>query len=341
MQKPTHETATEADDNFSTDTTGLPEVSADYSDHATTVTVDLSDPGPQGSFGEGDMLSSIEGAIGGPMGDTLLGTGADNWFRGGLGADQIAGLGGFDTVDYSDHKKRVIVLIDNKANDGVKNENDFVPANIERLVGSPADDVFLTWTGRQVLEGGRGDDILDGWTGNDVSRGGKGFDYVAYFGRGGSVHADLDGHADDGVGGEKDVISADVEGLAGGNASDVLVGNGRGNGLAGGPGNDRLTGGAGHDGLFGDAGGDTLYARDGTADFVDGGAGADTAITDAGLDIVQAVEGLARSTTDHLPGLSFSALRSERLELVGPRLHDAYVRLGHLVPRALKVPERF
>ena len=66
---------------------------ADYSDHATTVTVDLSDPGPQGSFGEGDMLNSIEGAIGGPMGDTLLGTGADNWFRGGLGADQIAGHG--------------------------------------------------------------------------------------------------------------------------------------------------------------------------------------------------------------------------------------------------------
>jgi Ca2+-binding RTX toxin-like protein len=275
---------------------------ADYSDHATVVTVDLSDSGPQGSFGEGDVLDSIEGAIGGPMGDTLVGTGGDNWFRAGLGADHVVGNGGFDTVDYADHKKRVFVFIDNKANDGVNDEHDLVPADIERLVGSPADDVFLTGTGKQVLEGGKGDDILDGWTGNDVYRGGAGFDYVAYFGRSGSVHADLDGHADDGQGGEKDVISPDIEGLAGGNGNDVLVGNGRGNGLAGGPGSDRLTGAGGHDGLWGDAGNDTLYARDGTADFVQGGAGSDTAYVDA-VDIVQTVEGLAR-TVEHLPALS-------------------------------------
>jgi Ca2+-binding RTX toxin-like protein len=312
----------------------------DYSDHAAAVDLDLSDPGPQGSFGEGDTLDSIEGAIGGPMGDTLVGTGDDNWFRGGPGADEIAGHGGFDTVDYSDHKKRVFVFVDNAANDGAKDEHDFVPADIEKFVGSREDDVFLTGTGKQVLEGGKGDDILDGWTGDDVYRGGKGFDYVAYFGRGGSVHADLDGHSDDGVGGEKDIVSGDVEGLAGGNGNDALRGNRRSNGLAGGPGNDQLTGAGGHDGLFGDAGADTLYARDGLADFVHGGAGNDRAFIDAGLDIIRATEILARSTIDHLPALSLSALRSERSELVGAWLHDPHLRLGNLVPRARKIAER-
>ena len=71
-------------------------------------------------------------------------------------------------MDYADHKKRVFVIVDNKANDGVKGEQDIVPVDIERLVGSREDDIFLTGTGKQVLEGGRGDDILDGWTGDDV-----------------------------------------------------------------------------------------------------------------------------------------------------------------------------
>lgn len=306
----------------------------DYSDHATVVEVDLSDPGPQGSIGEGDTLDSIEGVIGGPMGDILVGTGDDNWFRGGPGGDEITGHGGFDTVDYSDHKKRVFVFVDNAANDGAKGEQDFVPADIEKLVGSREDDVFLTGTGKQVLEGGRGDDILDAWTGNDVYKGGAGFDYVAYFGRSKPVHADLDGHTDDGQSGEKDVIRGDVEGLAGGNGNDTLIGNSRGNGLAGGPGSDRLTGAAGHDGLFGDAGNDTLYARDGTADLVQGNEGSDRAYVDAGLDIVQTVEGLGRSEVEHLPALSWSGLWTERAQLVLARRHDAHVRLGHLLPGA-------
>jgi Ca2+-binding RTX toxin-like protein len=306
----------------------------DYSDHSGPISVDLADSSAQqGELGEGDTLDQIESVVATPRGDLLLGNAEANWFDGLLGGDVVSGRGGFDTLDYTGHKKRVVVIVDGKANDGIKNEGDDVGGDIEELIGTNGDDVFLTGPGRQALIGRSGDDILDGWTGHDIYSGGGGFDYVAYFGRGGSVHADLDGHADDGVGGERDVISADIEGLAGGNGNDVLRGNGRGNGLAGGPGKDQLTGRGGHDGLFGDAGADILYARDGLADFVHGGAGSDRAFIDAGLDIVRATEATARMG-EHLPALSWSALRTERLQFVGARLDDANVRLGRLVPRA-------
>jgi Ca2+-binding RTX toxin-like protein len=312
-----------------------------YSDHAGPVSVDLADSlGPQGEPGEGDTLDGIENVIGTTGDDVLLGNSNPNWFDGLLGGDAISGRGGFDTLNYASHRRGVFVLTDGKPNDGLKKEGDNIDIDIEELIGTNEDDVFLTSIGRQVLIGRNGDDILDGWTGNDIYSGGAGFDYVGYFGRNKPVHADLDGHADDGQAGEKDVIPGDVEGLAGGNGNDVLRGNRQSNGLAGGPGKDQLTGGAGHDGLFGDAGADTLYARDGLADFVHGGPGSDRAFIDARLDIVRATEALARATTDHLPALSFSGLRVERLQLVGARLHDPHMRLRNLVPRTWKFAER-
>jgi Ca2+-binding RTX toxin-like protein len=306
---------------------------ADYSDHTAGVTVDLTDTtADQGAAGEGDTLAEMENILSGKGSDVLSGNDARNWIDGGAGADAISGRGGFDTLDYSSHRDRVVVVVDGQANDGSRNEHDDVGVDIEHIIGTRGDDVILTGTGRQVLDGRGGDDILDGWFGSDVYKGGNGFDYVAYFGRTKPVHADLDGHADDGERGENDVLSRDVESLAGGNGNDVLIGNGRINGLAGGRGNDAITGGAGSDGLFGDAGSDQLFARDGRRDYVVGGKGSDHASIDAGLDVVRSVESLARSIAVREPAWSGRpGTWSDRLQFIGARLHDQF---GRLVPRA-------
>jgi RTX calcium-binding nonapeptide repeat (4 copies) len=298
---------------------------ADYSDHTAGVTVDLADTAAdQGAAGEGDTLAEMENIVSGKGSDVLSGNAARNWIDGGAGADEISGRGGFDTLDYSSHRDRVVVVVDGQANDGSRNEHDNVGVDIEQIIGTRGNDVILTGSGRQVIDGRGGDDILDGWFGSDVYKGGNGFDYVAYFGRTKAVHADLDGHADDGESGENDVLSSDVESLAGGNANDVLVGNRRTNGLAGGRGNDTITGGAGSDGLFGDAGSDKLFARDGRRDFVVGGKGSDHAFIDAGLDVVRSVEALARVITLRAPAWSGRPFTwGERLQFIVARRRGA------------------
>jgi hypothetical protein len=68
------------------------------------VTVDLSDPGPDGSPGEGDRLIGIEGAYGGKGDDTLIGDAGANVFSGGGGnGDRIDCRGGDDrAAGYGD-----------------------------------------------------------------------------------------------------------------------------------------------------------------------------------------------------------------------------------------------
>jgi Ca2+-binding RTX toxin-like protein len=70
----------------------------DYRGRAQPVVVDLADPAPDGSAGEGDTLLSIENVQGGAGDDRLTGDGGPNVFRQGGGEDRIAGKGGRDLV---------------------------------------------------------------------------------------------------------------------------------------------------------------------------------------------------------------------------------------------------
>ena len=135
--------------------------------------------------------------------------------------------------------------------------------------GSSAGDSIYDGAGRDRHSGRGGDDTLFSGSGADVLSGGSGRDRVSYDAplgapRRGGVRADLDGRADDGSAGERDLIRIDVENLDGTEFRDVLRGNGRANEIDGVGGADRI---------FGLGGNDVITAA--LAAIVDAGAGAD------------------------------------------------------------------
>jgi hemolysin type calcium-binding protein len=145
--------------------------------------------------------------------------------------------------------------------------------------GGPGDD---------VLRGGAGSDLLDGGLGNDVIEGGandRAGDRVTYASRRAPVRADL-AAGRGGEGGEHDVLRG-IEGLVGGHASDLLLGDGgpnsfstaagRGDWMGGRDGDDSFDGSnPARDTLHGDAGDDTFDNVAGD-DRVRGGLGNDVA----------------------------------------------------------------
>ena len=118
--------------------------------------------------------------------------------------------------------------------------------------GSSAGDSIFDGPGRDRHSGRGGNDTLFSGSGGDVLSGGAGRDTVSYDAplgspRRGGVRADLDGRADDGSAGERDLIRSDVENLDGTDFVDVLTGNGRANEIDGVGGADRISGRGGND----------------------------------------------------------------------------------------------
>ncbi|MDH5748115.1 MAG: hypothetical protein OEY85_02275, partial [Rhodospirillales bacterium] len=68
----------------------------------TGVTVNLETGTATDGFGDTDSLTSIEGATGTDLADTLIGSSGANWLEGGAGNDTLTGGGGADTFDYND-----------------------------------------------------------------------------------------------------------------------------------------------------------------------------------------------------------------------------------------------
>ncbi|MEN9727810.1 MAG: hypothetical protein RL434_2176 [Pseudomonadota bacterium] len=107
------------------------------------------------------------------------------------------------------------------------------------LVGTEADECFLTDAGNDVVEAGEGDDLLDGGVGNDLLRGEGGQDHLV----GGPGRNRLfGGDGNDRVEGD---TSADL--CAGGDGDDLLIGGESGDFMVGGAGRDILLGGDGND----------------------------------------------------------------------------------------------
>lgn len=179
--------------------------------------------------------------------DRILGGPGDDLILGGYGADRLSGGTGVDTVSYAGRDYPVTITQNGVADDGAAGEGDYVPADVEVLIGSDAGDLVVGGAGAQRLEGGRGDDVLDGGPGSDTFVGGKGLDEVTYVHRGVAIVASLDGVRNDGAAGELDLIGTDVEAVAGGSAADRLTGGSGDDRLRGGPGADILIGGPGRD----------------------------------------------------------------------------------------------
>jgi Ca2+-binding RTX toxin-like protein len=156
----------------------------DYSLRRTGVLVNINAERDSGNAGDGpagarDLVSyDIEGIVGGPGNDTLLGSGKDNVFLGGPGADRFSGFGGSDLVVYAERKKSVKVSLDGVANDGRRRERDNVHRDVEGVLGGSAGDVLTGSAAGNILAGGPGADSLSGFRGVDFLLGEAGADLL-------------------------------------------------------------------------------------------------------------------------------------------------------------------
>lgn len=239
---------------------------ADYQSSPGAVNVDLASRTAQDGFGTLDFLFNIEDVRGSNFNDALAGDASNNTFRGRAGDDLINGRDGFDTADYrSDATAGINVTLGSLANvAGDISVGIDALSNIERVLGSRFDDVFLAEAtfdngggnadqpARQlfnVFRGGGGDDQING---NGVTR-------IEYVGATSGIRVDLaagEAFAIDteiGAGIGTDILTASsVFEVRGSKFGDVLVGSAN-NPIAGfesfigEDGNDSIDGGAGRD----------------------------------------------------------------------------------------------
>lgn len=290
---------------------------ADYSGRDLPLMVSLNDLANDGEPGENDNVGSdveeIEGGdgddrltgsdiatvvnrlVGGPGRDTLIGlAGNDRMFSnegndvldggpgnddldGGPNADSMTGGPDRDEVFYSGRTVGVSVDLDDVDDDGESGERDNVRSDVEDITGGTGADRLTGSSAANRFSGNGGDDTLDGGVGPDLLGGGGGFDRVTYRTRTNTIIANIDGVDNDGVTGEKDNITLDVESIEGGSDDDFLGGADfdRADNLVGGPGDDLLLGFGGDDTLFGNGGSDGLGCGPGGGDVGNGGAGND------------------------------------------------------------------
>jgi Ca2+-binding RTX toxin-like protein len=262
------------------------------------VTVSL-DVGGIGGDAQGDSYDEIENIIGSSNADDLVGNAVDNIFRGGLGADDLDGMGqgaAGDTADYSDATAKVTVNLQTGAASGDPVAAGDSLTNIENAIGGAGDDVITGRDGvNNRLVGNGGKDALNGGTGDDTMEGGA--DNDTYF-----VDSSTDQVVEAPAGGTKDQVKSsatnytlaenveDLTLLAGGvngtgngeknkitgnAAANNLLGLGGADQIKGGGANDTIDGGVGNDKLDGQGGDDSLVGG-GQNDKLDGGSGVDT-----------------------------------------------------------------
>jgi Ca2+-binding RTX toxin-like protein len=195
---------------------------------------------PLGAAYEGDnVMTDMEGVIGGDYTDFITGSDADNQLRGMNGNDYIYGGGG---------------------NDG--------------LSGGYGNDTVIGGDGNDWLWGGLGADLMIGGNGTDDMR----YDEAERTGGVNAtlaVPGSYNTSSGNGANGENDRIRGDIENLVGTRFADYLAGNSAANGISGMDGNDFISGGMGNDWLNGNAGNDIIYGNAGN-DLMWGEAGSDS-----------------------------------------------------------------
>lgn len=210
--------------------------------------------------------------------DRLLGGDGDDYLDGGFGDDRMAGGIGNDSYVIDCIADRVfeeagegvdearVLAAAYRLGDHVENLTNVGDAATFRgvgnslanvITGSWQRDILLGMAGADVLAGGDGNDVLQGGADGDLLQGGDGFDVASYAHATSGVTANL--HRGRGMAGEAmgDRFES-IEGLAGSDHGDLLLGDIGNNRLLGGGGDDDLRGGGGNDWLNGGAGADRL-----------------------------------------------------------------------------------
>jgi Ca2+-binding RTX toxin-like protein len=143
------------------------------------------------------------------------------------------------------------------------------PPGLNRVFGTPGDDVLVGTPGPDLIIGLEGDDVMNGLGGDDVLVGCAGDDEIS------------GGDGDDLIVGDSPNFFGNPGSTDGG---DDTVAGGPGNDeILGGPGDDDLAGNSGDDAIFANQGNDTVAGNSG-ADFVVGGFGNDTVTGGSGDD---------------------------------------------------------
>lgn len=145
-----------------------------------------------------DFLTGNAGSnifSGGDGGDTMVGNEGADTYSGGAGADLLSegnasittdaldadtyfGGPGVDTVRYFSAQQRVVVDLDDVADDGRDGEGDNVRSDVENLEGGAGNDSLTGNVAPNRLGGKGGGDTLDGKAGDDLLRGEGGFDLL-------------------------------------------------------------------------------------------------------------------------------------------------------------------
>ncbi|HEX8644026.1 MAG TPA: calcium-binding protein [Allosphingosinicella sp.] len=261
------------------------------------------------TYGQADILSSIENARGTEQADWLYGSDEANWLDGMGGSDHLEGAGGDDILAGGAGADRMIggtgndVYIVDDAGDTVEENPEAgtdetrttlaaytLGANVENLTGlSNAGQSLTGNAGANVIEGGSGNDTLDGGGGGDTLIGDGGND--VYIARGGEQIVEESGGGDDEIRTDLAAYSmtgtSNVETLRGtSSGGQSLTGSDASETIIGGEGNDTLVGLDGDDHLIGNGGNDFLFGHIG-ADIVEGGLGDDIYLIDAADTIVE------------------------------------------------------
>jgi Ca2+-binding RTX toxin-like protein len=234
--------------------------------------------------------------------DTLTGLGGDDTLTGGLGNDSLDGGDGIDTASYASATAGISLNLGLASAQVTAGAGTDTLLNIENLIGGNFNDVFTGTSAANRLEGGLGNDILQGAAGNDIVDAGDGDDEIVggdgagndtYIGGAGidtvrytsaitgiTVNLTLGTASGNEIG--NDTLTG-IENILGGQAGDILQGDGQANLIDGHTGNDTLNGGDGNDQLNGNNGHDTLSGGTGS-DTLSGGAGDDSLIGGSDLD---------------------------------------------------------
>ena len=117
------------------------------------VTASLANSAVNTGEAAGDTYASIEGLVGSNFNDTLIGDADNNFLRGGPGADNLNGGGGFDFADYIEAETGLTANLANPATNTEEATGDTY-ISIEGLRGSDFNDTLIGDAGINEVRGG-------------------------------------------------------------------------------------------------------------------------------------------------------------------------------------------
>lgn len=134
-----------------------------------------------------DGGSGDDSIVAGSGDDKLYGGTGNDTLKGESGSDYFKGNEGIDTVSYSDKKKDLNISLNNKKDDGEKNEKDLISSDVENLTGGTGNDkiqgndrknTLIGLAGNDKIEGNKGNDEIVGKEGSDTLKGNQGDDHI-------------------------------------------------------------------------------------------------------------------------------------------------------------------